>query len=324
MRPGVANMKVLGIAALLSLLGLAGCAYDNPGAPASPAAPDLSTPSQLTLGASVSGTGGNSTLTARVQNSYGAPLAIVIVAFATTRGVILPPQATTGSSGTATAILAAIDTADVTVVAGGLTAHTLVAPSPILSGSPTPNSPTTTAAFLNVSSSGTTGVPLVFSVSSAATGVTWNWSFGDGANTQTTTFATTHTYSRAGVYAASVSATGTSAGNAIVTVIDPPLTPIPPAPTLSVTLTCTPGTHATTATSCNVNETYGGATISGGAVTGVAWDWGDGTTADNSSSTPVKTHLYANAGTYTVIATVTANTVDGSQTGTSSKSVIVP
>jgi PKD repeat protein len=323
-------MKVLRIAALLSLLGLAGCAYDNPGAPASPAAPDLSTPSQLTLGASVSGTGGNSTLTARVQNSYGAPLANVIVTFATTRGVILPAQATTGSSGTATAVLAAIDTADVTVVAGGLTAHTLVAPIPTSSGSPTPSSPTTTAAFLNVSSSGTTGVPLVFSVSSAATGVTWNWSFGDGANTQTTTFATTHTYSRAGVYAASVSAAGTSAGNAIVTVIDPAPTPTPPAATLSVTLTCTPGTHGTpapgtgTATSCNVNQTYGGATVPGGAVTGVAWDWGDGTTADNSSTSPVMTHQYINAGTYTVIATVTANTTGGSQTGTNSKSVIVP
>ena len=87
------------------------------------------------------------------------------------------------------------------------------------------------------------------------------------------------------------------------------------------------GTHGTpglAATSCNVNETYGGATIPGGAVTGVAWDWGDGTTADNSSTTPVKTHQYVNAGTYTVIATVTANTADGSQTGTSSKSVIVP
>ncbi len=260
-----------------------------------------------------------------MQNSYGAPLANVIVAFATTRGVILPAQATTGSSGTATAVLAAIDTADVTVAAGGLTAHTLVAPSSSTSpSSPTPNSPTTTAAFLNVSSSGTTGVALVFSVSSAATGVTWNWSFGDGANTQTTAFATTHAYSRAGVYAASVSAAGTSAGTAIVTVIDPAPTPTPPAATLSVTLTCTPGTHGTTPTSCNVNETYGGATIAGGAVTGVTWDWGDGTTADNSSTTPVKTHQYVNAGTYTVIATVTANTVDGSQTGTSSKSVVVP
>jgi PKD repeat protein len=315
-------MKVLRIAALLSLLGLAGCAYENPGAPGS-VAPDLSAPSQLTLGTSAT-QGGNSTLTARVQNSYGTPLANVIVTFATTRGVIAPAQATTGSSGTATAVLAAVDTADVTVAAGGLTAHTLVAPSPTSPSSPTPNSTPTTAAFLNVSPNATTGVPLVFSVSSAATGVTWNWSFGDGANTQTTTFATTHAYSRAGVYAASVSAAGTSAGNAIVTVIDPAPTPIPPAPTLSVTLTCTPGTHGTTPTSCNVNQTYGGATIAGGAVTDVAWDWGDGTTADNSSTTPVKTHQYVNAGTYTVIATVTANTTNGSQMGTSSKSVVVP
>jgi PKD repeat protein len=89
-------------------------------------------------------------------------------------------------------------------------------------------------------------------------------------------------------------------------------------------LTCTPGAHGTTPTSCNVNQTYGGATIAGGAVTGVEWDWGDGTTADNSSTTPVKTHQYVNAGTYTVIATVTANTTNGSQTGTSSKSVVVP
>ena len=50
----------------------------------------------------------------------------------------------------------------------------------------------------------------------------------------------------------------------------------------------------------------------------------DGTTADNSSPNAVKSHVYANAGTYTVFATVTATTPDGSKTTTTSKSVVVP
>jgi PKD repeat protein len=312
-------MKLIRVAVALALVCLAGCAYDNPGAPGS-VAPDLSAPSQLTLGASATQSG-NSTLTARVQNSYGAPLANVMVTFATTRGAILPTQATTGSSGTATAILAAVDTADVTVVAGGLTAHTLVVPS--TPTSPTPTTPTA-AAFLNVSPNATTGVPLVFSVSSAATGVTWFWSFGDGANEQGTSFTTTHTYTHAGTYTASVSSPSTAASSTTITAKDPPVVSNPtPTNTLVAVLTCTAGTHgpAGSATVCNVSVTFGGVPIGGGTVTRVEWDWGDGTTVDNLTTVPVNTHIYANLGTYTVFATVTATPIDTPTTARTSTTV---
>src|SRR4051812_16757618 len=211
-----AQMKTWRVAAVLSLLGLAGCAYENPGAPASLPV-DSSAPSQLTLASSGgSTTTGNSTVTARVQNSSGAALANVVVTFATTRGTISPTQAATGANGSATAVLATTETADVTAIVGALSAHTLVAPS--TTTSPTP--PATAATFLNVSPNGTTGVPLAFSVSSSASGP-WSWSFGDGVNAQSTEFSTTHAYGRAGVYTASVSGSGTSAGNATITVTDP-------------------------------------------------------------------------------------------------------
>jgi PKD repeat protein len=91
------------------------------------------------------------------------------------------------------------------------------------------------------------------------------------------------------------------------------------------TMTCTPGTHGSTPTSCNVTTTYGGNAVPGSSVTSVAWDWGDGTTADNSSSVPVKPHTYVNAGTYTVLATVTATINGTSMTApVTSKSVVVP
>jgi len=208
-------MKAVRVAAVLSLLGLAGCAYQNPGAPASLPV-DSSSPAQVTLASSGGSTTGNATVTARVQNSSGAALANVVVTFATTRGTISPAQVTTGATGSASAVLATTETADVTAIVGALSAHTLVAPSTGTSPAPPP----TAATFLNVSPNGTTGLPLTFSVSSSASGP-WSWSFGDGVNTQTTEFSTTHAYGRAGVYTASVSGSGTSAGNATITVTDP-------------------------------------------------------------------------------------------------------
>jgi PKD repeat protein len=298
------------------------CAYTNPAQPA-PTTIDLSLPSTLTISASAG------TVTARVQNANGAPLANLVVAFTTSAGSISPSMVTTSPDGRAVTTLTANDTATVTATSGTLSTHWLVAPQAPGTGTTTPPGSTPTpapaAAFLNVSSSGSTGSPLTFSVSSSASGP-WSWSFGDGVNTQTSTFSTSHAYGRAGVYVASVSGSGTSTGSATITVTDPAPTTGPVAPTLSVTLNCTPGAHAAADTTCNVSETFNNATISGGAVTNVTWDWGDGTTADNAGGTvPVKNHRYTNPGTYTVVAVVTANTPsNGSQTGTATKSVIVP
>lgn len=318
----IARMRWMTMPAALVVAALStACAYTNPVQPA-PTATDLSLPSSLTMSAAAG------TVTARVQNANGAPLGNLVVAFTTSVGSVSPAMVTTNPDGRAVTTLTATDTATVTATSGTLSTHWLVAPQAPGTGTPTPPGPPTpgpAAAFLNVSSSGSTGSPLTFSVSSSASGP-WLWSFGDGVNIQTGAFTTSHAYGRAGVYTATVSGSNTATGTAIITVTDPAPTTGPVAPTLSVTLNCTPGTHAAADTTCNVSETFNNATISGGAVTNVTWDWGDGTTADNAGGTiPVKNHRYTNPGTYTVVATVTANTPsNGSQTGTATKSVIVP
>src|SRR5436190_24391491 len=121
------TMKLIGVAGILSLLCSAGCAYENPVEPGGPRV-DPSAPSQVTLGVSPgTGTaGGTAIVTARVQNANGAALSNVLVTFTTTRGTVSPAQVVTSSSGAATATLTASDTADVTAVAGAVSAHTLV------------------------------------------------------------------------------------------------------------------------------------------------------------------------------------------------------
>lgn len=106
-------------------------------------------------------------------------------------------------------------------------------------------------------------------------------------------------------------------------VVAPPpvVTPPPPAPTLAATLSCTPVTHGSP-TPCNVTATYGGVPLASAAVTNVDWDWGDGVAT--STAVPVSTRTYVNAGSYTVLAVVTATTVDGAKTATGTKTITVP
>jgi len=215
--------KRASVAVVLTLVGIAGCAYDNPTQPAPPVV-NLSAPAQVTVGATPGAQSGTATVSASVQNVNGAALSNVVVTFATTRGTIAPAQVSTGANGVAAATLTANDTADVTASVGAVSAHTLVASN---GGNTPPATPPLPLAVLNVSGSSTTGVPLVFSVSSSAVGATWNWSFGDGANDQSTAFSISHTYGRAGVYTATVSSTATSSSSATITVTDPLPRPSP-------------------------------------------------------------------------------------------------
>jgi len=311
--------KLACVAVVLTLPGIAGCAYENPAQPGPPVV-NLSAPAQVSVGASP-GTGmqsGTATISATVQNVNGAGLPNVVVTFATTRGTIAPAQAATGVNGVATATLTANDTADVTAAVGTLSAHMLVVST---GGSTPPTTPTLPVAFLNVTGSATTGVPVVFSVSSSVSGATWSWSFGDGANDQSTAFAISHTYGRAGTYVATVSSSVTSSSSASVVVTDPPAQPGTPVAALSVTLTCTPATHGTP-TPCNVSATYAGSGVPSANITGVQWDWGDG--VSELTTKPVNTHAYVSQGTYRVFASVNAQTVNGVQGATTSTSVVIP
>jgi len=315
------------IASVVALVASVGCAYHTPAEPSAPAV-DLSSPTQLTLGTLV-GTGvqaGTATLTARVQNARGSALANVAVTFTTSLGDIAPSRVTTGVDGLATARLSATDTAQVTASAGTLSARSLVAiqppsvvtiPTPTPSPTPTPTpSPTPVpAVFLNVSSSATTGVPLTFSVSSSAPNAIWSWDFGDGTNAQTTAFAASHTYAKAGVYVATVSSPGVSSANATITVTDPAPAGTTPGASLSVTISCTPLVHGA-ATTCTLAVTDSkGNVVTGQVGNNVTWDFGDGNAPQTGQGT-VKSNTYNAAGSYTVGVTVTANGLTGTATKT--------
>ncbi len=310
---------VLRLTALVAMLGASGCGYESPNQPGIVII-DPSAPFQVTIGA-LSGTGaqvGTAAVTAHVQNANGAGLADVVVTFTTNHGIIAPTSVTTGVDGAASTTLAATDTADVTAAVGRLSAHTLVTalqpnqptptPTPAPGPSPTPT-PAPPAVFLNVPANATTGVPLVFGVSSSATGVTWIWSFGDGQTAQTTAFGTTHVYATAGTYAVSVSAAGTSSASATITVADPVVaTPA----TFTATLSCVTSVAPSTQMACSVTAFSKGVALPGTQIARVVWDWGDGNLDDNEACTmsiPVHTHSYTNAGRYTVFATVTATSL---------------
>lgn len=104
----------------------------------------------------------------------------------------------------------------------------------------------------------------------------------------------------------------------------PVVTPPPPVPVpagLVVTLNCTPVNHPGPSP-CNVNVSYNGTPLPATAISNVGWNWGDGLT--DTTALPVMTHAYANAGSYTVFVTVTATTVDGVKTATTSKALVIP
>lgn len=313
--------KLAGIASVLTLLGIAGCAYNNPSQP-TPGPVDPRVPAQVTVGAA-QGLGpqaGTATVTANVQNANGAPLTDVVVTFTTTRGTISPAQVPTSANGIASATLTASDTADVTASVGPLlSAHTLVVPT---SGPAPVPAPTLPVSFLNVSGNGTTGVPLVFSVSSSAVGATWIWSFGDGAIEQSTAFSIAHTYGRPGVYTATVSSSAASASSATISVTDS--TAPPPPGAFVASMGCPASGASSLKQACNVSVTANGVPLASASITNVTWDWGDGHT-DPNQTTPVMTHTYASPGTYTVFASVTGSPPLGNpQTATTSQTVTVP
>ena len=77
-----------------------------------------------------------------------------------------------------------------------------------------------------------------------------------------------------------------------------------------------------TPTPCNVPVQYGSSPVPSRNVANVAWDWGDYVATQTSG--PTATHQDVSAGGYTVIATVIANTTDGSKTATTSTAITVP
>ncbi len=296
----------------VACLSLSGClAYDNPVQPAYVPV-STSNPASLTMGSLPAVSGSQAVVNARVQNVNGAPLAGIPVMFATDAGTLSNDSGITTSLGIATTIWSGSGTATVGATTGNLNAKTIVVSNPTLTPQPTP-----ALTFLNVQGSATTGVPVTFSVSSSAIGQLWQWSFGDGGSDTTTAFSTMHRYTRAGLYTANVSSSGTVAASATINVTDPVVTPPPaPPPALVVTVSCPKSTSLTQ--SCNVSASANGSPIGSNAIAKVGWDWGDGKT--DLVLGPLNQHTYVSPGTYTVFAT--GYTADGTS-ATGSVSVTV-
>lgn len=305
----------------------------------------------LTATAGFGNSAGQVFVVATVKDATGRGFSTA-VHFTTTAGTMQPETVVAGTDGQAQTKVLTSTSATVTATAGPASSHVDVTPiapiviptptpSPIPTPQPTPSPapspaptpvPSPTPAVQLAPITTTAGVSTLFTIGAFMPGglaiVSTAWTFGDGATGAANSGATNHTYGSAGTYPASVTATDTlgrtASSSALVTVnaaaVTPPPPP-PPPPTLAATLTCTPATHPAT-TVCNVTATYGGSTVPSGSVTRVDWDWGDGTTTLNGGV--ANGRAYVTAGTYTVFATVTATTVDGAKTATTSKVVLVP
>lgn len=299
---------------LTACLSASGClAYQNPSQADAPA---VSTTAPYTLTVGALGSSNPVTVNARVQNINGSPLAGIPVMFSANVGTLSADSGITSASGMVTTTWSGNGSADVAARTGNLNAHTIV-----VSNTPVPTAPVPQVAFLNVSGSATTGIPVVFGVSSSATGQMWQWSFGDGGTAQTTAFNTIHTYTRAGLYTANVSSDGTVPTSATIAVTDAPAGPPPPA-LLAATITCVVST--TPVVPCNISATSNGAPLPSNSITNVSWDWGEGGGLNQITSSPVATHTYMNPGTYRIFATIVAGTPSGAAQTVTSTSVTVP
>ena len=161
---------------------------------------------------------------------------------------------------------------------------------------------TPTASF-SVPTQPTPGTATTFDASASTDSVgtitDYSWNFGDGSPVDDagSTASTTHSYATRGHYTVTLTVTNdagqTATFHQAITVDDPPAVTI--SPTVAVT---TPGSTV----SFNGSAT---APDSGGSITSLSWNFGDPSSGNNTSTATNPSHLFANAGTYTVTLTAT-------------------
>ncbi len=264
----------------------------------------------------------------QLLDANGVGIPGVNVALSITGCTVTPALLKTDAAGTATATAVASGTVTLSATTGAVS-NTIT----VLGGA------TPLSVSLNVQSvivGNASALQATVSGQAIGGAFTYVWTFGDGTGVTTANNSSARTYAATGTYNAIVKVTdgsgrtATANAPAIVNDAPPPLPPASPAPasTLGATLGCTGNTHGVLPKSaCNVTLTFGGAAVSSLDVTGVSWDWGDGTTADFVGVAPfsVQTHLYAQAGTYVVTASATATALKyGSTAAVASKSIVVP
>ena len=178
--------------------------------------------------------------------------------------------------------------------------NTTIKPDYIKVITPTPIPPV--ASFSSNVTSGTAPLNVAFTDTSTRTPTAWNWSFGDGT-ANSTVKNPTHTYSAAGNYTVTLTATNAAGSNTATnsnyikattpTTLKPPVV-----------------SFWASRTSGKAPLTLGFTDASTGSPTSWKWSFGDGTY----STLKNPRHTYAKAGTYTI--TLTASNAAGSGTKT--------
>jgi PKD repeat protein len=151
----------------------------------------------------------------------------------------------------------------------------------------------------------------------APTPTNYAWTFGDAsAPINTGTPSSSHTYSAAGTFSASVTVTGGSASgtrSTNVTVV---------APDLIITVTCPAGVHVATVIQCNVSATLRGAPVPSAQIATVSWNFGDSTGLLSQPGSVSPPHIYGTAGAYTVQATATVTGASATGAGSITTTIL--
>jgi gliding motility-associated-like protein len=198
---------------------------------------------------------------------------------ATTYTITAPTTAGTYLYRLVSAITANITSASCVVASNNLTLT--VTPAPV-------------AAFTvaNQTCLGTANVFTDASVTNGSTIQSWAWNFGDG---QTSALQSpTHTYAKTGTYTVTLTVAGNTGCTPSVATKTVTINALPVAAFSFTTPDCL--TQAVTITDQSTTGT--------GTITTWLWDYGDGTTETKTTNTAF-THLYANAGTYSLKLTIT-------------------
>ena len=180
-----------------------------------------------------------------------------------------------------------------TYTAAGTYTVTLIASGPggddteICSACITVDHPAPVAGFSSSTTSGTYDLLVQFTSTSTGPIDTLVWDFGDGSSGQGSS--PSHTYTAAGTYTVTLTASGP--GGEDIAICTDCITVSHPAPIAGFTASTTSGTYDLPVTFTNTST---------GVIDSISWDFGDGTTSAESSPS----HIYTEAGTYTVTLTV--------------------
>jgi len=228
-----------------------------------------------------------STITVKVYNVYGNPVANANVTFSTDLGTLSSLWAITDITGTATVTLypsTLPGIATITATWEGLSQSTTV----IINGIPV-------ALFTESAETIYVGEEISFNASDSydpdGSITSYFWDFGDGTNAMGVT--ANHTYIDDGVYTVTLTVTddrgATASANAIKTVLNRP-------PIASFTESA-----ETVLTGVTIYFDASGSYDPNGTIVSYFWNFGDGTNATGVTTS----HSYADDGTYTVTLTVT-------------------